>query len=431
MHPEVPQQGEGRDDAVREVEDQLVHFVGEGADEAVEEQGDDIQEVETHEAVHYDRVRQQPVPLQCPYLQEVGPLPYRFLPQLLPGVTEKLQGALPQVGHAQEVRRNPVAVELEEGVEGHHEAEIQDEDQVAHDVVPRQEERQEQDNEPVALEVDAGQVHHAPLCPSQLPYLGHVRIEHGEVQVEPETYAAVPHAEVFAGGGVPQFVEERRAEHEGQQPDHHINIYLVVEQQQVVRREEKPEVHPQRQPQHYQHTGGVEQEAEPVGKPVDGCRTEQLLLVEERPLRRLRGKEGRDELVDNLPHLLRGVFPVASRHIGGDGLLFGFVPLQLFHQVHDGTARLVVLPAAREQVPRLLGCGGEGRVNLNVVIFVHILYNIVSWHTDDTDSTDLHGLFFLWSSVSSVSSVCPIQFIQSESFYHIQSSALSSAGFRW
>ena len=229
MHPEVPQQGEGRDDTVREVEDQLVHLVGEGAHEAVEEQGNHVAEVEAHEEVHHYRVDQQPVPLQRPDLQEVGLPPDGPLPQLLPGVTHQLERPLPQVRHAQQVGGNPVAIKLEEGVERHHEAEVHDKDEVAHDVVSRQEERQQQDNQPVALEVDPGQVHHAPLRPSEPPDLRHVGIEHGEVQVEPEAYAAMPHAEILAGRGVPQFVEERRAEHEGQQPDHHINIYLVVE----------------------------------------------------------------------------------------------------------------------------------------------------------------------------------------------------------
>lgn len=216
LHADVSQQGERWNHAVGQVKNQFVHCIGKGLHKAVQKHGDNVTEVKSHKGVHHHRVRQQPVFLQRAYLEQVRLLVYRLPADKPVQVTEQLQRTLPEVRHSQQVRSNPVTVELEERIQRHHEPQIHNKYQVPQDVVSRYEKSHQQGYQPIRLEVNPGKVHHAPLRPVQFPHFRNVRIEHGKVQVQPESYPPVAHAKVFASGSVPQFVEKGRGKHKHQ-----------------------------------------------------------------------------------------------------------------------------------------------------------------------------------------------------------------------
>ena len=69
MHANVAQQGKRGNHAVGQVKNQLVQRIGESPYKMVQKHGDNITEVKSHEGVHHDRIRQQPVFLQRVYLE--------------------------------------------------------------------------------------------------------------------------------------------------------------------------------------------------------------------------------------------------------------------------------------------------------------------------------------------------------------------------
>ena len=98
----------------------------------------------------------------------------------------------------------------------------------------------------------------------------------------------------------------------------------------------------------------MEQKTERIRESVYRAGAEQFLFVKEAPLFRHCTKDGINEFFYHFPHLLRGVLSFFLSDVCFDSRFFLLIPLQFFHQFHNGVTGFVVLPVVGQQILFLL-----------------------------------------------------------------------------